>query len=366
MNEDGPSASLGVLSDLSMRPTDRASAAQRLLLPGLGLLLAVLVLVSAGNGAVSIAPAQVVAILADRLGLSLPVAWEPQQAAVLLAIRLPRLVLAGIVGASLGMAGAVMQGIFRNPLAEPGLVGVSSGAGLAAAVVIVLGLPAQGLGAAALPLFAFLGAALATWVVVGLGRQDGRTQVATMLLAGIAINAIAGAGTGLLVAVSDDAQLRSLTFWMLGSLGGATWPMLAVVAPLTLTPALVALALARPLDVLSLGERAAGSLGIEVERLKQLSVLLVALSVGASVAVTGVIAFVGLVVPHLVRLAVGPGHRLVLPGSLLLGACLLVLADLVSRTVVAPAELPVGVVTTLVGGPFFLGLLLRHRRGGLA
>jgi iron complex transport system permease protein len=215
--------------------------------------------------------------------------------------------------------------------------------------------------AAALPLAAFAGGLAATWLVYRLATRDGRTAVATLLLAGVALGAVAGAGTGLLLFLADDAQLRSVTFWSLGSLGGATWTALAGVAPLLLLALLVALALARPLNALLLGEAEAFHLGVRVERAKRMAVGVAALGVGAAVAVSGVIGFVGLVVPHLGRLALGPDHRRLLPASALLGAALLLLADLAARTVAAPAELPIGILTALVGAPFFLWLLLRER-----
>ena len=320
-----------------------------------------------GTGAVTISPGQVLAILADRLGLSLPWAFETRQAMVLFGIRLPRVVLGVLVGAGLSVSGTAMQGLFRNPLADPALVGVSSGAALGAVGVIVLGaaLPAAWAGLAGpflLPLAAFAGGALATLLVYRLATSEGRTSVATMLLAGIAINAVAGAGTGLMTFLADDDQLRDLMFWTLGSLGGATWTRLAVVAPLVLVGIAATLPLARPLNALLLGEAEAGHLGIDTQHVKRRVIVLAALVVGAATAVSGIIGFIGLVVPHLLRLALGPDHRYLLPGSALLGASLLLGADLLARTLLAPAELPIGIVTALVGGPFFLWLLLRQGR----
>jgi iron complex transport system permease protein len=297
-------------------------------------------------------------------------AADPVAEAVLLSIRLPRALLAILVGAALAVAGAAMQGLFRNPLADPGLIGVSTGAALVAALVIVLGssLPLAFSGLlrdALLPLAAFLGGLGATWLVYRIASREGRTEVATMLLAGIALNAVAGAGIGLLIFASDDQALRDLNFWLLGSLGGVTWDRLLIAAPAMLAPALAALWLARPLNALLFGETEALHLGFAVERVKRLVVVLSALAVGASVALTGVIGFVGLVVPHLVRLTLGPDHRVLLPASLMLGATLLLLADLLARTLVLPAELPIGILTSCVGGPFFLWLLLRRRGLGL-
>jgi iron complex transport system permease protein len=342
----------------------------RLVLGGLVGLLLVATGAGLALGAVTITPGQVLAILADRVGLSLPWAYEARQALVLTAIRVPRVLLAIGVGGGLAVSGAVMQGLFRNPLADPGLIGVSSGASLAAVVTIVLGSTVFGawgdlLGAFLLPAAAFAGGVLATVVVYRLATRDGQTSVTTMLLAGIAINAMAGAGTGLMIFIADDDQLRDLTFWTLGSLGGATWTRLGVVGPCLLGGMLAAPLLARPLNALLLGESEARHLGIRTERVKQLVVLLAAGVVGAAVAVSGIIGFVGLVVPHLLRLSVGPDHRVLLPGSALLGGALLLGADLLARTIVAPAELPIGIVTALVGAPFFLWLLLRDRRRGV-
>lgn len=333
----------------------------------LGLLLITMTLWAVGHGAVTITPRQVAAILAGQLGIHLPWDYTPQQAAVLLAIRVPRVLLAVLIGGGLAVAGAAMQGLFRNPLADPGLVGVAAGSALAAVATIVLGttwIPGAAWLTAgfSLPLAAFLGGLLATALIYRLATTAGRTDVATLLLAGIAINAVAGAGTGLLTYMADDQQLRTLTFWSMGSLGSATWSMVTVSAPLIVLAVLAITRLARALNLLLLGESEAVHLGITVGRVKRWLVIWVALAVGAAVAAAGIIGFVGLVVPHLLRLMLGPDHRYLLPGCVLLGASLLLSADLLARTVVVPAELPIGIVTALVGGPFFIWLLLRQRR----
>lgn len=331
----------------------------------LGVLLVAAVILSVGTGAVQIAPGQVVAILLEQLGITLDVPYSRQQAAVLLAIRLPRVLLGMLVGASLAVAGAAMQGLFRNPLADPGLLGVSSGAALAAATVLVIG---SGLVAVVgpwlLPAAAFIGSLLATLFVYSLATTGRRTQVTTMLLAGIALSALANAGVGFLTFVADDAQLRDVTFWTLGSLGGVTWRSLSATAPFMLAALIFIPRFARALNLFLLGEGEARHLGIDVEMSKLALIFLTAFAVGAAVSVAGIIGFVGLVVPHLVRLAMGPDHRLLLPASALLGATLLLITDLLSRTIVAPAELPIGILTSMVGGPFFLWLLLRFRRRG--
>lgn len=327
------------------------------------------VLLALGGGAVAVAPGEVLAILARAVGV--PVApGDPVHETVVLSIRLPRALLGLAVGAALAVAGAALQGLFRNPLADPGLIGVSTGAALAAATAIVLGgalvtaLPALTRGLL-IPLAAFGGGLFTTWAVYRIARREGRTEVATLLLAGVAINAIAGAGIGLLIFVSDDQALRDLNFWMLGSLGGATWARLLPALPFILVPALLLPLFARRLDALLLGETEALHLGFAVERCKRRIVALAALAVGGAVALTGVIGFIGLVVPHLVRLLVGAAHGRVMPLSLLLGSALLLIADLAARTLALPAELPIGIVTSCIGGPFFLWLLMRRRGLGM-
>lgn len=331
-----------------------------LVLAALAALLVVTAVAALFIGAVDLPPARVLAALAALVS---PRAPADPALAVITIIRLPRVLLAIVVGAALAVAGAAMQGLFRNPLADPGLIGVSSGAALGAVLVIVLGdyLPLPS-GPMALPVAAAGGGLVATAVVYRLGRRAGQTDVATLLLAGIAVGAIAGAGTGLLTFLADDNELRSLTFWLMGSLSGAGWPQLAIAAPAMLICTGALTALGRPLNAFLLGEDVAHHLGYAVERMKALTVVLCAVAVGAAVAVTGVIAFVGLVVPHLLRLAVGADHRLLLPACALLGAAGLLAADTAARTVISPAELPIGILTTLIGGPFFLYLLLRRGR----
>ncbi|MEM9707544.1 MAG: iron ABC transporter permease [Pseudomonadota bacterium] len=291
---------------------------------------------------------------------------DPTAKVILFDIRIPRLMMGVLVGAALAVSGAVMQGLFRNPLADPGLVGVGSGAGLGAIAAIVLGasLPsgiALAIGNYLVPIAAFLGGWITTLVLYRVSTRNGKTSVAVMLLAGIALGALAGALSGILVYRADDAQLRDLTFWGLGSLGGATWAKAFAAAPLIILSLAVAPFLARALNGLALGEAAAAHLGIPVQRMKSVAILTVASATGAAVAVSGGIGFVGIVVPHLLRIAVGPDHRYLLLNSALLGAALLVGADMISRSVIAPAELPIGIVTATLGGPFFLWILLRNR-----
>lgn len=285
---------------------------------------------------------------------------------VLFDIRMPRLVMGVLVGAGLAVSGAVLQGLFRNPLADPALIGVSSGASLGAICAIVLGgyLPARMadfLGYYTVPAAAFIGAWAATMVLYRVSTRRGRTSVATMLLAGIALGAMTNAMAGMLIFAADDAQLRDLTFWSLGSLGGATWSKVLAAGPVIVLLLAASPLLATGLNGLALGEAAAGHLGIPVQRVKNLSILGVAALTGAAVAVSGGIGFVGIVVPHLLRLVIGPDHRFLLPNAALLGASLLLLADVISRTMVAPAELPIGIITAVIGAPFFLWILLRRR-----
>ena len=285
---------------------------------------------------------------------------------ILMEIRLPRTILALLVGGALAVAGAIMQGLFRNPLADPGIVGVSEGASLGAVFIIVLGSQVIPAGFAHvqhffLPAFAFAGALAVTAVLYKFSTRLGVTSTPTLLLAGIAMGALASAFVGVLVYISDDQQLRDLTFWRLGSLGGATWPKILAIMPFIVPVFVFAPLLARGLNAQLLGEAEARHLGIDVQTLKRQSVFLVACAAGASVAVTGVIGFVGIIVPHLLRLRIGPDHGYLLWACVLLGGILLVVADIFARMVVAPAELPIGIVTAAIGAPFFLWLLLRRR-----
>ncbi len=342
------------------------SAKARLATLLLALLLAATLIVALGTGPALLSPRAVaaillagpkgeVALLADTV-----IVWQ---------IRLPRVLLGALVGASLGLVGAMMQGLFRNPLADPGLIGVSSGAAFAAVATIVLSGSVlapftAALGLYALPVSAFGGGLAATLLIYRVGTRAGQSSVALILLAGIALGAFAAAGTGFLVYLSNDNQLRDLTFWSLGGLGGATWAKLWAGLPMMGAALLAAPFLARGLNGIVLGEAEAYHLGIRVQRLKRLTIVIVALATGAAVAVSGTIGFVGIVVPHLLRLWFGPDHRHLLPNAALGGAVLLLVADMAARTLVAPAELPIGILTAALGAPVFLWILLRRR--GLA
>jgi iron complex transport system permease protein len=346
----------------------RRAGRTRFILSGCALLLTAGFIASLAIGPVVIAPEKVVSILWNgSFGTRGSSAVDLRDAVVVLDIRLPRAVLAVIVGAGLAVAGAIMQGVFRNPLADPGLVGISPGAALAAVAWIVFG----GLVVAyvpralinhALPLASFIGSLTAILLLHRLATHDGRTSVANLLFAGIALAALAGAGTGLIIFIASDQQLREFTFWTLGSLGGATWERVVLALPFTLALIAASFWIARGLDVIALGEAEAFHTGVNVERIKRIAIIVVAAGVGAAVAVSGIIGFVGLVVPHLLRLSMGPAHKPLIAGSALLGAALLTMSDVFARTVATPAELPIGVVTALIGAPFFIWLLQRHKR----
>lgn len=288
---------------------------------------------------------------------------------VLLKLRLPRMLLGAFVGAALALSGTIMQGLFRNPLADPGLIGVSSGAALAAVTLIALGSSLAApvmtaLGVYALPVAAFGGGLAATYVLVFIAQRSGTLVTSTLLLSGIAISAFSGAMTGLLAYASDDRELRDLTLWSMGSLAGANWDKVIAVLPFAVLLAVMLPRSVRALNGLLLGEAEAYHLGIDVEAEKRRCVLLTALSTGAAVAVAGIVGFVGIVIPHLVRLMVGPDHRLVLPLGAIVGAALVLCADVAARMLVRPAELPLGLVLAVVGAPLFLHIVLNRQMGG--
>ncbi|MDX2026427.1 MAG: iron ABC transporter permease [Microcella sp.] len=325
------------------------------------------IVLSAITGQLPITPTEVAGSLLRAIGID--TAWAPTDPIVestLWVVRFPRIVMGLAVGAALAVAGAVMQAVFGNPLAEPGVVGVSSGAALGASAAIALGVSV--LGGPGVALFAFIGGLLATLLVYAVARAGGRTEVVTLLLTGIAVNAIAQAGIAFVLFAADTASREQIVFWQLGSLGGSRWDQVALVAVVAAVGIALALVLARRYDLLALGERNARHLGVDVERLRLVSIVLVALLTGAAVAFTGIIAFVGLVVPHLIRMIIGPAHRGLILASAVGGGALLVVADLLTRTLIAGAELPIGMLTSLVGGPFFFWLLYRQRRrsGGWA
>ena len=330
------------------------------------LLLAALVL-SACVGAFAFTPAQVARWLASALtGASVPES-ETLGRNVFLGLRLPRVLMAGLTGAVLGVSGTLMQGLFRNPIVEPGLAGTSAGAALGAALVFVLGSVSAlaftaPLGALAVPVLAFAGAFAATMLVYRLSRAFGKVDVLTLLLAGIAVNAVCGAGTGFLSYVARDPQARNITFWNLGTFTTADWRGVALVATAFAFCLAFALRAGKSLNALMLGEDEAALLGIEPERLVRRLLVINTLMVAAATAMVGVIAFVGLVVPHLLRRLRSSDYTFLLPASALLGALLMEVVDVVARVIVRPAELPIGIITAIVGAPLFLWILLHERR----
>lgn len=331
-----------------------------ILLPSLAVFLVVSFVLSVGVGAVKLQPQQTLAIIAHHLGFDIDVTYTTQQDAIVWAIRLPRVVMAVLVGSALAVSGAALQGMFRNPLADAGLIGVSSGAALGAVTSVALGISFLGL--ATLPVAAFIGGMITAVTVYLISRHNGRTEIVTLVLTGIALNTIAGAGTGLLTYVASDQQLRAVVFWSLGSLGSATWKNVVAVLPFIAVGLVFVPRWGHALNLFVLGEREARHLGVDTERVRLELLFLTALMTGSAVAVAGVVGFVGLIVPHLIRLVAGPDHRVVLPASALFGASLLLLADLLARTIASPAELPLGVLTALAGGPFLLFLMLRTRQ----
>ncbi|MEO0938824.1 MAG: iron ABC transporter permease [Pseudomonadota bacterium] len=360
-------------------PLRNRAARARLMHVWLALALVITAVISLTVGATGTSLLDVAAKLMSGQALT------PAEHAVMFHIRMPRLVMGCLVGAALAVSGVVMQGLFRNPLADPGIVGVSAGAGLGAIFAIVLGgaltswlatvLSSAGsleqamaidaffgrLQPSLTPIAAFVGAWVTTLLLYRVATRGGRTSVATMLLAGIALGALSGALTGIMVYLSDDQQLRELTFWGLGSLAGASWVKLAFAAPIIVAALCIAGFLGAALNGLALGEATAHHIGIPVQRMKNIAILAVAAATGAAVAISGGIGFIGIVVPHLLRLATGPDHRPLLINAAILGAILLVVSDMISRVIVAPSELPIGIVTAVLGAPVFLWILLRQR-----
>lgn len=354
------------MSSLIAGTTARRSWREKLIsLPGLAVLGLLVVSLSLFVGAYELRPAEVIRVIAASLGLA-DAESGPAVSYLLWNIRMPRIALAMLVGGMLAISGAALQALFRNPLADPALVGVTSGAMLFTVAGLVLGNPLSAwLGAGfnylTLAFLGFLGGALSTWLVYRLATFGRTTYVATMLLAGVAVSAIAAAVTGLFTYFSDEAQLRDITFWTLGSLSGANWSMVGLLFAVSLIVVFGLMRHAGALNLFLLGEQEAAFTGVNTERTKRVVILCTALGVGACVSASGMIGFVGLVVPHLLRLARGAELKWLLPASAISGGILLTVADTVARSAIAPAELPIGVLTALIGGPFFLWLLIKGR-----
>ena len=334
----------------------------------LGALLVVALVLSAGVGAFTFTPARMASYLAQTVG------WIPASDAdalgrnVFLELRLPRVLLSALTGAVLGVSGTIMQGLFRNPIVEPGLAGTSAGAAFGASLVFVLGggtsALAAPLGSLAVPLMAFVGAFGATMLVYRVSATFGKVNVFTLLLAGIAVNAMCGAGTGFLSYVARDPQARNITFWNLGTFTTADWRGTSIVAVTFVVCFVLTLRDAKALNALMLGEDEAALLGLDPQRLIIRLLVLNTLMVATATAMVGVIAFVGLVVPHVLRMLKSSDYGFLIPGSALLGALLMVVVDVVARLVIPPAELPVGIITAVVGAPVFLWILLLQQRRG--
>ncbi|KKI16346.1 MULTISPECIES: FecCD family ABC transporter permease [unclassified Leucobacter] len=339
----------------------RHAATTTALFVGLWVALIVALIASAGTGQLAIPPDQVVGSLLHRIGIDwLPLPSHPAGDQTLWAIRFPRVAMAALVGAALAVSGLLMQAIFGNPLAEPSVIGISSGAAVGAGLCIVFGISI--FGEWTIAVFAFAAGLAATLLVYAMSRSEGKTEVVTLVLTGIAVNAVAGAGIALLTFLGDTQSREQIVFWQLGSMAGSRWSQVLIVAPVVAIGLIVAWIVARKLDLLSLGERNARHLGVNVELLRVGVIVLVALLVGVAVAFVGIIAFVGLVIPHLMRMILGPAHLPLVTASALGGALLLTLADLGARTIVPMSDLPIGMLTSLVGGPFFFWLLRRTRK----
>lgn len=336
------------------------------ILTAMGVATMVVVVFSLTIGAIAIPIGDVAVIILQKIGLFRDVEVDGIYNVVLSTIRIPRIVMTILIGAALGVSGAALQGLFRNPLVEPSLIGVSGGSAAAVVTVIVFGaailLPGEWTYNTILPLLAFAGGVTATLIVLRMSHQSGRTNIAVLVLAGVAINALAGAIVGLAIFYADENQLRTFTFWTLGDLGGASWDKLTIAGPLLIFASGALILFARSLNALALGEAEAYHVGVNVEWTKRLVIILAALAVGVSVSLSGMIGFVGLVVPHVIRVSFYSDNRLVLPASVMGGALLLVGADVIARTIVSPSELPIGVVTALIGAPFFIALLLNAKR----
>ncbi|MFY9677848.1 FecCD family ABC transporter permease [Glutamicibacter protophormiae] len=361
--EDAP-ADPGTADPRLPDPAPGAPRALRntIVLAALAAAVVIAALVSAGVGQMQISVPEILASIFHRMGMdwgALPA--HPHAESALWAIRFPRVLMAVVVGAALASAGVIMQGVFGNPLAEPSVVGVSAGAAAFACTSIALGLTFFGQWTTVVA--AFLGGLVATCLVYLTARHAGRTEVVTLVLTGVAINAIAGAVIALMTFLGDSSAREEIVFWQLGSLNGTLWINVAIAGPIALAGILLACTMTRQLDLLALGERPARHLGVNVESLRRRIIVIVAFLTSAAVAFAGIIGFVGLVVPHILRMALGPGHRLLLPASALGGALLMLAADTAARTLVANADLPIGMLTALVGGPFFFWLIRRTRRG---
>ncbi len=349
----------------SLQPTSSGRRTIILVVFGLFITLLGAILFAGSVGPVSIPFSRTAAILLELIGYPLPVQVTEREWLVVSQVRLPRVLVGALVGMALGISGAAMQGVFRNPLVEPGYVGVSSGAAAGAVCALFFGW--SQFGRWALPLSAFIGAVLAVLIILAVWRSSRSRSIATLLLLGIGINSLLSAMISIMVASSSsDQELRSIVFWLQGGLEARTWEHLQLIAAPILSGCLLMLIFGRHLNMMLLGDDQAATSGVNIRLVRYLLLALASLMTGAAVAVSGIIGFVGLVVPHIIRLLAGPDHRLLLPASALGGAIFLVLADVVSRMVLQPVTLQVGVVCACIGAPVFIAIIIRSRRGGHA
>ncbi|MAH39324.1 MAG: iron ABC transporter [Dehalococcoidales bacterium] len=327
---------------------------------GLLILLAVVVVLATAIGSVDIPFLATARIMIDKLPLvDITPSWTSAWETIILEIRLPRVILAGVVGAALAIAGATYQGLFRNPLADPYLIGVAQGAALGAVIGFLV--PITGIGIGSVPLFAFVGALVSVAVVYSLARVGGTLPVTTLILAGVALGALLGAIVSYLV-ITSGAKMPGIIFWLIGSFSLSQWSEVQVVLPIMVVGVVVIMLFARSLNIMQLDEEQAQQLGINVERLKLILLTAATLMTAAAVSFVGIIGFIGIIIPHAVRLIWGPDYRFLLPLSVLSGAIFLILADVVARTILAPSEIPIGVITAICGAPFFLYLLRRRTK----
>lgn len=357
-------------SRASTRDVEAASSARVGVPLVFGVLVALLVVgvvYSAGKGQLPISPGEVLGSIARKLGVD----WGPDMShrngdVTLWNVRFPRIAMALLVGASLGVAGAVMQGVFGNPLAEPSVIGVSSGAAVGACAAIVWKI--TWFGTFTTPILAFVASVITTVAVYAMSRRDGRAEVVTIVLMGIAVNALTSGLVGWFVFMGDTSAREQIVFWQLGSLNGSRWQHVWAVLPLMAVGLIGSILIARRLDLLALGERSARHLGVNVERLRLVAIVLASLLVGPAVAFSGIIGFVGLIVAHLIRMLIGPSHPRLIPAAALGGATVLLLADVIARTAKDYADLPIGMLTAVVGGPTFFLLIRKTRKqaGGWA
>jgi len=345
---------------------ERLAALRRrrlLVLTVMGLALVAAVIIAVALGAVSVPVVTSAKIILNRvplLGRLIDTTWTPTQETIIASVRLPRVLLAMLVGMGLALAGAIFQSLFRNPMADPSYIGASQGAALGATIAFFIGINVGWGGLSTVPVFAFVGSLLSVLVVYFIARAGGRVSVTSLLLVGIAISSFLGSIVSLLLVISED-RMHNIFFWLMGGLGTGNWDMVLAVLPFIAVGAVVSTFMARDLNLLMLGEERASQLGLETDRFKWILLGVASLVVGAAVSVSGIIGFVGLMTPHIVRLLTGPDHRYLIPGSLLGGGLFLVIADTLARTVMAPTELPVGIVTAFFGAPFFIYLLKRRR-----